>query len=46
MNSLWDVSNEEVTALLRAAKDRIDSFFSQAAQVIRRGTTDGGVTLL
>ncbi|QYT00068.1 Zn(2)-C6 fungal-type domain-containing protein [Trichoderma simmonsii] len=46
MNSLWDVSNEEVTALLRAAKDRIDSFFSQAAQVIRRGTTDPGVTLL
>ncbi|KAF3056693.1 Transcriptional activator protein [Trichoderma lentiforme] len=46
MNGLWDVSNEEVTALLRAAKDRIDSFFSQAAQVIRRGTTDGGVTIL
>lgn len=46
MNSLWDVGNEEVTALLRAAKDRIDSFFSQAAQVIRRGTTDGSVTLL
>ncbi|KAL7908462.1 hypothetical protein GGI35DRAFT_454221 [Trichoderma velutinum] len=44
MSGLWDVSNEEVTALLRAAKDRIDSFFSQAAQVIRRGTTDGGVT--
>ncbi|KAL6692416.1 hypothetical protein J3F84DRAFT_383964 [Trichoderma pleuroticola] len=46
MNSLWDVSNEEVTALLRAAKDRIDSFFSQAAQIIRRGTTDGGDTVL
>ncbi|KKP04944.1 hypothetical protein THAR02_02965 [Trichoderma harzianum] len=46
MNGLWDVSNEEVTALLRAAKDRIDSFFSQAAQVIRKGTADGGVTLL
>ncbi|RFU74228.1 fungal specific transcription factor domain-containing [Trichoderma arundinaceum] len=46
MNGLWDVSDEELTALLRAAKDRIDSFFSQAAQVMRRGTTNESVAVL
>jgi hypothetical protein len=37
MNEFWDVSDEQVTALLRAAKDRIDSFLAQAAEIMRRG---------
>lgn len=45
INDLWDVDNEQLMALLRATKDRIDSFFSQAAEIMRRGA-DESVSIL
>lgn len=34
MDALWDFEDEQVITLLRAAKDRIDSFFEQAAEIM------------
>ena len=38
MHGLWDPDVDQVTTLLRVAKLRIDSFFTQAAEVMRRGS--------
>lgn len=41
IGSLWVANDEVVVALLRATKDRIDSFFTQAAEIMRHGTESG-----
>lgn len=41
IGNLWVANDEVVVALLRATKDRIDSFFTQAAEIMRHGTESG-----
>lgn len=43
VHALWDVDHVQVNTLLRAVTIRIDSFFTQAAEVMRSGG-DGKVS--
>ncbi|UNI15875.1 hypothetical protein JDV02_002362 [Purpureocillium takamizusanense] len=43
MHALWDVDHVQINTLLRAATIRIDSFFAQAAEIMRSGG-DGNIS--